>query len=84
MKATAAILVTMVAIYGIFSLVTNYMGDWSTQAEACNGSQYCEFKAYASDENKNNNNFRFIQQWLGVALCAIWIFIVRSLKLVGE
>jgi hypothetical protein len=42
-------LLMIVLVYGIFSLVTNLMGNTETIAEECNGDSYCEFKREASD-----------------------------------
>jgi hypothetical protein len=41
MKATAAILVTIVAIYGLFSFITNLMGAESSTVNSCYGDPYC-------------------------------------------
>jgi hypothetical protein len=48
-KATAAILVTFVTIYALFSLITNLTGNWTNDTTACSASKYCEYKLFASD-----------------------------------
>lgn len=84
-RAAAALLIIVLFIYGMFSMLTNIMGNSAVVSTACHDKLYCIFVHNISDENKIKSWIIYqIQSWLGVVFCFFWIVVVKITKYFGE